>query len=77
MAFKFSSDYFEWRQRYNTELRYTQRQLDEAVKAAIKSRTVNRVVKSLDGEHYGPGVSMAMQILAVHETPEGVLVIVK
>lgn len=66
-------NYLDFRRQYDTELVYTRRQMDKALEDQAKSFTVNRVIRSFDGTWNGE----AMMILAIHHTPEGVLVIVR
>lgn len=65
---------------FSTEFRtkpiYTKMQMANALKKQAKELTVNRVVKSFNGR-YGPDCTKAMKILAIHNTPEGVLVVVE
>lgn len=73
---KFNSNYKEFKREYETELVYTRKQMDDALKKCIEEYTVNRVIQSFTG-HVGPKESIALQILAIHKTPEGLLVIVR
>lgn len=63
-------------QREYNEPRYSKREMDEALESLRKVLRVNRVIQSFTGK-VGPSESIAMQILAIHETPEGTLVIVR
>jgi hypothetical protein len=73
---KFSPDYKAWKERFNTEPIYTRKQMSDALAQQEKELTVNRVIQSFTGR-VGPDESIAMQILAIHRTPEGVMVIVR
>lgn len=76
MTLKFDSNYHNWRKQFETEPVYTRKQMAEAMEACVREHTVNRVIQSFTGR-VGPTESIAMQILAIHKTPEGVMVIVK
>lgn len=76
MTIKFNKDFKSWQEDYETTPIYTKKQMENALSEQAKKLRVNRVVKSLTGL-YGPTESIAMQILHVHYTEEGVLVIVK
>ena len=58
------------------EPRYSERQLNEILEKQAEALRVSRVVQSFNGK-YGPDCSIAMQILAIHRTPDGMLVIVR
>ena len=73
---KFDPDYGKWKTQFDTEPVYTRRNMSEALEKQAKALRVTRVVQSFTGK-YGPDCSIAMQILAIHQTEEGVLVIVK
>lgn len=75
-SLKFNPNYSEWKQKFDNELVYTRREVSKMLKEQAKELTVNRVVQSFNGK-YGPDCSVAMQILAIHKTPEGLLVIVR
>lgn len=70
------SKFDDFQYRYRTEKIYTRKDLHDALEQLGKEMTVNRVVQSNNGR-YGPDCCIALQILAVHKTPEGTLVIVK
>ncbi len=72
----FDPNYARWRNRFDTEKVYTRRQMSEALKRQAEEFTVNRVIQSYTGR-VGPNEARAMQILAVHKTPQGITVIVK
>ena len=76
MALKFNPVYREWKRKFDTEPVYTRRQMAEALERQAREYTINRVIQSFTGR-IGPNDSVAMQILAIHKTPEGVMVIVK
>jgi len=76
MTLKFCSDYREWKKQFDTEPIYTRRQLSEALDRQARELQVNRVIQSFTGR-VGPNESRAMKILAVHKTPEGIMVIVQ
>jgi hypothetical protein len=73
---KFNPNYREWKERFNTEPVFTRKQMSDALEQQKKELTVNRVIQSFTGR-VGPDESIAMQILAIHNTPEGVIVIVR
>ena len=73
---KFSPDYKSWKEKFDNEPLYTRRQMSEALQKQAIELQVSRVVQSFNGK-YGPDCSAAMQILAIHQTPGGVLVIVR
>ncbi len=66
----------DFKREYETELKYTRKEFNDALEAQAKSLVVNRVIQSFTGR-VGPDESRAMQILAVHKTEYGVVVIVK
>jgi len=68
--------YREWQKKYREDKVYTRKDMHDALEKQAKEMTVNRVVRSFNGK-YGPDCTEAMQILAIHKTPEGTLVIVK
>lgn len=76
MPLQFSANYKEWRLRFETEAVYTRKDMAEALDKQRKAMVVNRVIQSFTGR-VGPSESVAMQILAIHETTEGTLVIVR
>lgn len=76
LRLKFSHDYKKWKDAFNTEKVYTRRQMQEALKRNSQEYVVNRVIQSFT-DKIGPNESRAMQILAVHKTPQGITVIVK
>jgi hypothetical protein len=63
--------YREFRHKLETELVYTRKDLADAVNEAEKANLVTRVIRQ------GEDVDVAMRILAIHRTPEGLMVIVK
>lgn len=73
---KFTPDYISWKRQFDTEPVYTRRQMAEALERCSREYQVNRVIQSFNGQ-VGPSCSIAMQILAVHKTPDGVVVIVR
>lgn len=73
MAFKLPKEFVF---KYRVEKVYTRKQMKDALKRQEKELTVNRVIQSFSGR-IGPNESEAMQILAIHKTPEGIMVIVK
>lgn len=75
MAFT-GSKYKEFVFKYRTEKVYTRKQMKDALKKQERELKVNRVIQSFTGR-YGPTETKAMKILAVHKTPEGILVIVQ
>lgn len=75
MAFKGKS-FLDFQYKYRTEKLYTRKQMSDALQRQAKELTVSRVVQSFTGR-YGPTETRAMQILAIHKTPEGILIIVK
>lgn len=76
MPLKFSANYKEWKQQYEVEPVFTRKDMAEALAKQAKRLKVNRVIKSFTGR-VGPDESIALQILAIHETDEGIMVIVK
>ena len=76
MTLKFDPNYKSWKDKFDTELVYTRKDMADHDTALRKQLRVNRVIQSFTGR-VGPNESIAMQILAIHETPEGTLVIVK
>ena len=61
----------DFQHEYNTKLIYTKKQHNEILDTFIKQHTVNRVIQK------GKDCDVAMMILAIHSTPEGMVVIVK
>lgn len=76
MRLEFDSNYARWRNKFDTEPVYTRKQMGAALSRQAKEFTVNRVIQSFTGR-VGPNEARAMQILAVHKTPQGITVIVK
>jgi len=74
MTLKFNPNYKEWKSQYDTELVYTRKDMNDALAEQAKAFVVNRVIQSFTGRM---GDARAMQILAVHQTSEGIMVIVK
>lgn len=68
MTFK---PYAEFIRDFDTEPKYTRRQMAEAIRRCEEQHTVNRVIQK------GKDCDIALQILAIHSTPEGIIVIVK
>jgi hypothetical protein len=73
---KFDPSYNEWKEKYNNELVYTRKQMDEALEAHTKRMIVNRVIR-VDAGKEKQKYSEALQILSIHQTEEGMVVIVK
>ena len=63
--------YKEFVYQFDNEKIYTRRQLAELLEQQAKRHIVNRVILK------GKDVDIALQILSIHETPEGRVVIVK
>lgn len=76
MALRFNPDYKSWKEKYENEPVYTEKQFRDALKEQEKSFVINRVIQSFSSR-VGPNESVAMQILAIHKTPEGITIIVK
>ena len=68
--------YKEWKEKFETEKVYTRKEMHDALEKAKEGFVINRVIQSFTGR-IGPTDSRAMQILAIHKTPEGITVIVK
>lgn len=66
----------EFKEDFNTKLVYTEKDMQEALEKQTKSFVVNRVIQSFTGK-VGPTESVSMQILHIHRTPEGIIVIVR
>jgi hypothetical protein len=73
---KFDPNYKQWKIDYETKLVYTQKQVHQLLEDQSRALKVNRVVRSYTGL-YGPDDCVAMKILAIHETAEGLLIVVK
>jgi hypothetical protein len=73
---KFNPNYKQWRRDYETIPVYTKKEHNEALAKVKQELTVNRVVQSFTGL-YGPDDCRAMQILAIHQTPDGLLIVVR
>ena len=65
----------QFRHKFNTEPFYTRREMQEALAAQAKSLVVNRVVRSPNGKW--DDACEALQIVHVHHTPEGVMIVVR
>jgi len=63
--------YKEFLLEFDNEPKYTRRQMAEAMKQCVAEHVVNRVIQQ------GKDYNIAMQILAIHKTPEGIIVIVR
>jgi len=61
----------EFQEEYNNKPIYTKKQHNEIVEQVIKQHTVNRVIQK------GKDFDVALQILSIHSTPDGIMVIVK
>lgn len=66
----------DFQKSYHNDKIYTRAEVDKLLEECAKAHIVNRVIKSENGR-YGPNCCIAMQILAIHKTPEGTLVIVR
>lgn len=67
------ADFLDFKRQYETEPVFTRKQMDKALEEQARALTVNRVIRSFNGTWNGE----ALMILAIHRTPEGVLVIVR
>lgn len=63
--------YRDFRHDFETKPVYTRLDMDKAIEACVKEHTVNRVI--MQGKDY----DIAMMILAIRKTPEGITVIVR
>lgn len=61
----------EFSHEFDNEKIYTRRDMAEAIRKCQDEHVVNRVIQQ------GKDVNIAMKIIAVHKTPEGILVIVQ
>jgi hypothetical protein len=70
MTIKNFKTYKEFKHEYETKLVYTRKQVHEIIENITKENTVNRVIQK------GKDFEVAMQILEIHKTTEGILIIV-
>lgn len=63
--------YREFRDKFQTELVYTRKDLADAIREVENRHVVNRVIQE------GKDCNIALRILTVHHTDEGLIVIVK
>lgn len=72
----FNSNYKSWLREYETKLIYTQKEFKEALAEQERQLVVNRVIQCPEG-NWNTDVNIALQILHVHKTESGLLVLVK
>lgn len=63
----------QFQEEFNTPI-YSRKELNKAIEDVVKSMTVNRVIQHVNGRQ---DVQLALQILAIHQTHDGITVIVK
>jgi hypothetical protein len=64
-------NYSEFRREFDTKLVYTRRDFAEFRNKLEEEYVINRVIMR------GKDINVALQILAIHKTPEGITVVVK